>query len=65
LRREPVRNMSDALIGNDPRVVVDRKGARPAVHDSMQNSRLRFQELLDATGAGRIKIGRVKIHNTY
>lgn len=41
------------------------KRARLAVNDGVQNARLRLQEALDATGACRIKICRVEIHNAY
>jgi hypothetical protein len=65
LRREPVCNMSDTLVGNDPRVVVYRERARLAVYDCVQNTRLRLQESLHATGARRVKICRAKIPHAY
>jgi hypothetical protein len=42
LRRKSMRDMSDPLIGNNPRIIVDRERAQLAVYDGMQDARLRF-----------------------
>jgi hypothetical protein len=65
LWRESVRHMSDALVGNNPRVILYRERARMAVNHSIQNAWLRLQESLDATGTCGIKICRPEIHHTY
>jgi hypothetical protein len=65
LWRESVRHMSNALIGNDPRVILYRERARLTVNDSIQNAWLRLQESFDAAGTCGIKICRAEIHHTY